>query len=386
MDFDFDEQQSLLKQNARNFMEREIIPVAAEHDKLGPLSQNQARAFLKRLAPLGYISGPIPESNRGLGIDLLSYGLLVEELARAWAGLAGLAMLHAGVARLISTIGNEEQRSRLLPPLLSADKIACICVTEPEAGSNSASLSTSAVPAGTDLLVNGTKTWISNGGVADTAVVLCLSDKSRGPKGLSLVAVEKEVSPFTTRELPKLGLRAWPTAEISFQDCRVPRSNVMGESGEGYKRTLIAFEMFRCGVATLSLGLAQAALDASVNYARERRQFGRPIGQFQLVQRMIYDMLAETEAARFLTYRAWWLLDKGVRCDKETALAKAFATEAAVGVTSVAIQVHGALGLSEEYPVERYFRDARSLTIPDGATQIMQMVVARQVLGMSAIS
>ncbi|MDO8491472.1 MAG: acyl-CoA dehydrogenase family protein [Dehalococcoidia bacterium] len=385
MDFDFSEQQRLLKSNARSFMEREIAPAAAEYDKRGPLPKDQARSFLKKLAPLGYISGPIPESNGGLGLDFLSYGVLLEELCRAWASLGGVAMLHTGVARLIGSLGNDSQRTRLLPSLLTADRIACIGVTEPEAGSNSASLATTAATYGADLVVNGAKTWISNGSIADIAVILGITDSALGAKGLSLIAIDKEVSPFGTRELPKLGLKAWPTAELSFVDCRVPRANVIGTPGDGYRRTLMAFEVFRCGVATISLGLAQAALDASVTYARERRQFGRPIGQFQLVQRMVYEMVAETEAARFLTYRAWSMLDKGVRCDRETALAKAYCTEAAVGITSKAIQVHGAYGLSEEYPVERYFRDARSLTIPDGSTQIMQLVVARQTLGMSAI-
>lgn len=385
MDFDFTEQQRLLKQNARSFVEREIVPAAAEHDRRGPLQRDQARSFLKRLAPLGYIEGPIPESTGGHGLDFLSYGLLLEELCRAWASLGGLAMLHTGVTWLISSQGDEAQRARLLPPLLTAEKIACIGVTEPEAGSNSASLATSALPDGAELVVNGAKTWISNGSVADVAAVLCVTDRALGHKGMSLVVIDRDKSPFTTRELPKLGLKAWPTAELHFEDCRVPRSNILGAPGEGYKRTLSAFEFFRCGVATISLGLAQAALDASVVYARERHQFGRPIARFQMVQRMVYDMFAETEAARFLTYRAWAMLDKGVRCDRETALAKAYATEAAVNVTSNAIQVHGAYGLSEEYPVERYFRDARTLTIPDGSTQIMQLVVARQVLGVSAI-
>ena len=386
MDFEFTEQQKLLKQNARNFMEREIAPVAAEYDRRGPLPSEQARLFLNRLAPLGYIGGPVAESCGGQGLDFLSYGLLLEELSRAWGSLGGLAMIDTGVTWLISSLGNDEQRKLFLPALLNADKIACIGVTEPGAGSNSASLTTTVAPSGPNLLVNGTKTWISNGSIADIAVILGITDRALGPKGMSLIVIDKETSPFSVRELPKMGLKAWPTSELSFQDCKVPRANIIGSAGEGYRRTLMAFEVFRCGVATISLGLAQAALDASVAYAQERKQFGKPIGKFQLVQRMIYEMLAETEAARFLTYRAWSLLDKGARCDRETALAKAYSTEIAVGVTSKAIQVHGAYGISEDYPVERYFRDARSLTIPDGTTQIMELVVARQTLGMSAFS
>jgi alkylation response protein AidB-like acyl-CoA dehydrogenase len=196
--------------------------------------------------------------------------------------------------------------------------------------------------------------------------------------------VEKEVSPYEARDLPKLGLRSFPTAELVFQDCRVPKENLLVAPGQGLKETLRSFESARAGMAIGSVGMAQAAIDASVRYAKERIQFGKPIGSFQLIQEMIADMVAETEAARLLAYRAHSLLDKKVRCDRETSMAKFYATEAAVRVTSMAIQIHGAYGLSEEYPVERYFRDARSFTIPDGTTQIQKMIVARRVLGLSA--
>lgn len=384
MDFELSEQQKLLKQNARSFMEREVIPAAKERDRRGPLSRGEVQGYFRRLRPLGYISGLVPEEHGGQGLDFLSYGVILEELARAWAGLAGLTMIHSSVLLTVARLSNKEQARSFIPGLVSDDRTICLGISEPEAGSNTASIRTTAVPDGSDLVVNGTKTWISNGGVADIALVLAITEPEQGRGGMSFLLIDKEASPFTSRELPKIGLKAWSTAELSFQECRVPRGNLLGTPGDGYRMTLVAFEHLRCGVATLALGLAQASLEAALRYAQERRQFGKAIGSFQLIQEMIFDMLAETEAARFLTFRAWALLDKGVRCDREAAMAKAYATEMAVAVTSKAIQIHGAYGLSEEYPVERYFRDARTLTIPDGTTQIMKLLVGRSALGLSA--
>jgi len=220
--------------------------------------------------------------------------------------------------------------------------------------------------------------------VADVALVTAQADRGKGKRGLIRLLVDRCESPFKSRELPKLGLRSFPTSELVFADCRVPRGNLVGGLGQGLKDTLKMFEQARCWMAMGAVGMAQAALEASLRYARERTQFGKPIGSFQLIQEMIADMATETEAARLLAYRGLHLLDQRVRCDRETSMAKAFATEAAVRVTSAAIQIHGAYGLSEEYPLERYFRDARCWTIPDGTTQIQKLIVGRAMLGMSA--
>jgi alkylation response protein AidB-like acyl-CoA dehydrogenase len=285
---------------------------------------------------------------------------------------------------MIYLMGTPAQKRKYLPSLFSGERIICSAITEPNVGSNPVMIETTATLQGNEYRLNGTKTWISNGTISDIALVVAQTQKGLGPFGLCHLIVEKEVSPYEARDLPKLGLRSFPTAELVFQDCRVPKENLLVAPGQGLKETLRSFEAARAGMAIGSVGMAQAAIDASVRYAKERVQFGKPIGSFQLIQEMIADMVAETEAARLLAYRAHFLLDKKVRCDRETSMAKFYATEAAVRVTSMAIQIHGAYGLSEEYPVERYFRDARSFTIPDGTTQIQKMIVARRVLGLSA--
>ena len=384
MDFQLSEQQELLKRNARSFMEREIIHIADEYDRIRPFPKELAHELLKKLVPLGYLNGPIPIEYGGLGLDFLSYGVVLEELARAWGGLSLIALLQLGAELMLVSIATDEQGRKYLSPALTADKILCVCFTEPDFGSHLVGIQTTATRDGAHYVIDGTKAWISNGTFADVAIVLAVT--KRGPKEMTLFIVDKEDSPFTVRDLPKLGLHAGATAEVSFQDCRVPSQNMLGEKGRGYKKTLTAFEFWRTALATLSVGLAQASLDAALDYAKARRAFDRPIGTFQMIQNMIVDMVAETEAARLLTCRVWSLMDRKERCEGEAALAKAYATTIGVNVASKALQIHGAYGLSEEYPLERYFRDARTMTIPDGTTEIMKLIAGRRILGISAIA
>jgi len=385
MDFDLTEEQMMLKTNARNFLEKEIAPVVDEYERKGPMTREDAVGFIKKLMPFGYYIGQLPEEYGGSNLDEKSYGLLMEELARIWASLAGVIMI-AAVGGVALEAQSESLKKTLVPRLVAGELIGCGAITEPNAGSNAASMETAAVLDGDDWVINGTKTWISNGSIADIVMVLCVTDRSKGPLGISQILVEKDVSPFTTRELHKLGLRAFPTSELAFVDCRVPSDNILGDPALGYKRTMVGFELARATLAAISTGIAQAAIDASINYARERMQFDKPIGSFQMIQEMIADMIAATEAMRLLTYRAFYLIDKGERCRWQSSLAKAYATELAVDVTSKAIQIHGAMGLSDEYPVERYFRDARTMTIPDGTTQIQKLVVGREVIGIRAFN
>lgn len=385
MDFDLTEEQRLLKESARRFMEREIIPIADEGDRKKVLLHKETtHGFIKKLIPQGYVGATLPEAVGGGGLANLTAGLLTEEVFRAWASLGGMVGIASGVAEAVYYSGTEEQRKRFLNPLMQGELIGCGAITEPNVGSNPAAMETTATLHGDYYILNGTKTWISNGSVADLVIVTAQGDRSQGGKGLLRLLVEKSVSPFTTRELPKLGLRSFPTSEIVFAECRVPRENLFGAPGSGLKETLQMFERARCWMAIGAVGMAQAAIDAAIKYSLERSQFGRPIGSFQLIQEMIADMVTETEAARFLALRGFHLIDKGVRCDRETSMAKVFATEVAVAVTSRAIQIHGAYGLSEEYSLERYFRDARSFTIPDGTTQIQKLIVGRAILGLSA--
>lgn len=383
MDFALNEEQQMLKGNVRTFLEKEIAPVVDEYEKKGPLSREAVIGFTRQLMPFGYLLGFLPEEQGGSELEAKTNGVLVEELARVWGSLAGTIFIAAAFWWLLNEAGNPEQKARLLPLAASGDYFGCLAITEPDAGSDVAAVKTTATPAGDAYILNGTKTWISNGSIADAAFVLATTDRSLGALGLSFLIVERKSSPFSARELHKLGLRSFPTAELSFEDCHVPAGNVL-DPGTGYKRTMAFFDISRAMVGATVSGIAQASIDASIKYAQERTQFGRPIGTYQMIQEMLVDMIAETEAGRLLSYRALDLLDKGQKARWQSSLAKAFATEAAVRTTSRAIQIHGAMGLSDEYPVERYFRDARTLTIPDGTTQMQKLIVGRDILGIRA--
>jgi alkylation response protein AidB-like acyl-CoA dehydrogenase len=382
MRFDLTEEQKLLQQSVRKFLDSEMRPYAEEYaDKM--ITKEVARPLLKKLLPFGYIVGAFPEEVGGMALDAVSQGILYEELFRVFPGLAGVAFITQECALSLYEGGSEEQIQRYLPRLLSAESIGCVAVTEPGVGSNPADLTMRAVPEGDFYRLNGEKIWISNGSISDVCIVLAKTGKE-GKKSLSRFIVEKEPNGYTVRDLEKLGFTAWPTSELFFDNTLVPKENLLGRLGEGLKETLKAFERARCFVALAAIGVAQSALEAAIQYAQERKQWGKPIGQHQLIQEMIADMATELDAARLLTYRGLYLVGKGVRCDTQTSMAKWYATEAAVRITSHAIQIHGAYGLSKEFPVERYFRDARMLTIPDGSTQIQKLIIARNMLGMAA--
>ena len=385
MDFQLNEEQKLLKNSAREFMEKEIVPIADEYDrKYRPVSREQELELFKKLVPLGYVGGLVPEEYGGGGIDYFSYGILLEELARAYGSLAIMEMDHHISHLCIYLEGTEEAKAKYLPATASGNKICCYCLTEPDVGSGARDISTTAIPEGNEYIINGTKTWITNGNWADLAMVVAVTEKGKGAREFSRFLVDRSYSDFTARDLPKLGICSCPTAELSFEDCRVSEDNLIGKLGGGYEGTMETFQAFRSGLGVIAAGLAQAAIDASVRYALDRKQFGRPIGSFQLVQEMIVDMVIETEAARLISYQAFDLLKRGISCFKESSMAKAFGPEVALRVTSKGIQVHGSYGLSEEYPLERYFRDARSLSIPDGTTEIQKLIMGREILGIKA--
>ncbi|MEW6440528.1 MAG: acyl-CoA dehydrogenase family protein [bacterium] len=384
MDFDLTEEQRMLQETVRRYLKEKIAPVADEYDRKGPMTKQEAHRFLKDLKPFGYVGTLVPEKHGGPGLGHLDWAVLHEELRGVYAGLGGIVGITSSTSHGISESGNDALIRKTLPGLLEGEKIACTAITEPNVGSDVASVQTRAVPDGGDYVINGTKTWISNGTIADYVAVLATADPSKGAEGIVQLLVEREVSPFESREIKKMGVRSFPTAELVFEDCRVPRENLLLSSGKAFNRALRGLTFARCNAAIAAVGIAQAAIEAAVRYARERTQFGRPIAKFQLIQEMIADMVSETEAARLLTYKAFFVLDQGGTGRREGSIAKAYATEAAVRVTSKAVQIHGAYGLSEEYPVERYFRDARCYTIPDGTTEIQKLIVGREVLGMSA--
>jgi alkylation response protein AidB-like acyl-CoA dehydrogenase len=341
--------------------------------------------------PLDLLPGLV-ETLRGHGYpigdssDEVASALASEELARVFPSLEGCLMISQACAHYITETGPPELRERAVPGLLAGEKVGCVASTEPNHGSNNAAMETRAVLQGDEYVINGCKRWISNADISDYAVVLCRVDRANRQQEIRPVIVERERSPYQTRDLPKLGLKAFVTSEMVFENCRVPRENCIGPAGSPKNLQLIfkQLQWSRCRMAIISVGIARAALEASVAYARQRRQFGRPIGEFQLIQDKIYTMAAEIDASRLLIHRALTSIQENRRSDREASMAKAYATEMAVRATSDAIQIHGANGLSPDYPLERHFRDARALTIAEGTTEIHKLVVARSILGLSA--
>jgi acyl-CoA dehydrogenase len=387
MNFDFTDEQKMLQDTVRRYINEKIMPIADEYDRKGPMSKSDAQRFLKDLKEFGYVGTLVSEEDGGPGLTHMEWPILFEELRRGYASLGGVVGITSASSGRIANCGNLELKERILPGLLNGDTIICSAITEPNVGSDTAAIETKAVPDGDHYVINGTKMWISNGTIADYAIVtLKVIDPPTGKSHPAQILVEKSKSHFTSREIHKLGVRSFPTAELIFEDCRVPKDNLLRPKENSQGEPLDSLNFARANASISAVGIAQAALDAAIRYAKERTQFGKPIGQFQLIQAMIADMMADIDAGRFLAYRAFFLLGKGVRCYKECSLSKAFCTEMAVRATSKAIQVHGAYGLSEEYPVERYFRDARCYTIPDGTTQIQQLIVGREVLGMRAFN
>ncbi len=386
MNLELTPEQKRLQKNARDYMQREIIPIADEYDlKYKPFPKELAKEFLKKLAPLGYLGCYVPKEDGGWGLDYITSALLIEELSRAYASLALLVMIDQGSgAWCLSRHGTKEQKKAYLAPMLSGELVSCFCSTEPNVGSNASSIETTATLKGNHYIINGAKTWITAGPIADIANVVASVDRSKGIKGISRFLVDRSESPFASREIPKLGLRSCPMGEVTFDNCRIPRENLQGEEGKGYQMTLEDFLFFRPGTGVMAVGIAQASLDASTKYALERKQFGKPIGSFQLIQEMIADMAIETQAARWLVFQAYSLMDHGVKCFKESSMAKAYATEVATRVTSKGIEIHGAYGISQAYPLQRYLRDAHTLMPPDATTQIQKLIVGREILGVSA--
>jgi len=397
MDFELTEEQKMLKTTIRDFLEKEIAPIVDERDKQGSFTREEVIGHIKKKIPLGFYN--LPEELGGEErIDAITGAIGSEELARVWPSLSGAVGL-AGLAVAALAMARGELREKLRAKIEKGESIGCLAITEPNVGSDTSAIETMLTKSGDRYVVNGTKTWITNGSIADICIALVQTEKGKGQMGMGTVLLDRDVSPWEATDIHKIGWRACPTSEMSFDDCPVPEQNIivapwmLGGSGQGGGGDTAAKAYFgfmqrlngiRAGMALISVGIAQAAVDASIKYAKERIQFGKPLGSFQMIQEMIADMLTDTWSARLLAYRAIWLGGQGVKNRMETSLAKGFATEAALRVTSKAIQIHGAMGLSEEYPVERYFRDARMLTMPDGTTQIMKLIVGREVLGIRA--
>lgn len=382
MDFELTEEQAMIRSTVRDFAEKEIAPVAKELDQ----NETFPLDLVKRMGKLGFLGLILPTKYGGGGADYISYCVMLEEIAHADVGLAATTSAHLSLcASSIAHWGTEEQKQKYLPRLASGEILGCLATTEPDVGSDVSNIGTSATLHGNEWLLNGNKMWITNGGFAGVAVIIAQTQPGSGAKGLTAFLVERGAPGFTTKDIHhKLGIHSSNTAEFALENCPVPKENMLGPVGKGMSVALSAFDSARLGVAARSIGAAQACIDASVAYAQNRKQFGKPIGNFQLIQELIADMTVETQAARLLAYRAAAMKDKGNPATVETSMAKYYASEMAQRVATNAIQVHGAYGYSDEFPVERFWRDVRISSILEGTSQIHKLIIGRAVTGMNA--
>jgi butyryl-CoA dehydrogenase len=382
MYLDLTDEQRAVREMARKFADEYIIPVARDND----INERFPGDIIERMGDLGLLGGPIPVEYGGAGLDYISHALVTEEIGKACSSVRTTISVQISLVELsLASWGTEEQKRRYLPAMCSGKLIGCFGLTEPNAGSDPSGMETSAVADGDHWVLNGHKIWISNGGVAGLAIVFAQTDKSKGNRGIGAFLVDRVTPGFSTREMHgKLGLRASNTGELILEDCRIPKDQLLGKVGEGFKVAMSALDNGRYSVAAGCVGICQGCVDASVRYAKERKQFGRAIGSFQLVQDLIARMIVDAEAARLLVFRAGHLKNQGRRCTREISMAKYFASEAAVRCALDAIQVHGSYGYSNEYPVERYLRDAKVATIYEGTSQIQKLLIASHDLGIRA--
>ncbi len=384
MDFSLTAEQELVRASAREFCEREIAPHAREWDRAEELD----RALVPKLAEMGYLGATIAEEHGGLGLDTVSYCLLMEELGRADSSVRGIVSVNLGlVGKTIASWGTDEQKREWLPQLASGDALGCYALTEPGSGSDPASLVTRAERDGDDWVLSGSKIFITLGSWAGVALVFARSGGGGGARGLTCFLVPTETEGFSASPIKgKLGLRAQDTAELFLDGVRVPDSSRLGAEGDGFKVAMSALDNGRISLAAGCVGVAQGCLDASVEYARERRQFGKAISSFQLVQELLADMAVELDAARLLTWRAALLADAGERHTLESSVAKYYASEVSVRAANAAVQVHGGYGYVDEYPVGKYLRDARVTTLYEGTSQIQKLIIGRALTGESAFT
>jgi alkylation response protein AidB-like acyl-CoA dehydrogenase len=379
MNFDFNPAQKDIQARARRFAQEEVLPIAREADEKGEFPLH----LVRRMAELGFLAGPLEPEYGGAGMDHLSFALVCEELGRADASVRGFLTVQASlVCRCIRDWGTEEQRRRYLPRLASGEWIGCYALTEPGSGSDVASLQTSAREEEDHYVLSGEKIWITNGTLAHLAVVFATVDPSARHKGICAFLVETGTPGFRREQMPgrPLGHRASDHARIILDACRVPRSALLGAPHEGFQVALSALDHGRVGVAAGAVGLAQACLEACLDFTTRRRQFGQRIADFQAIQMTLADMATEVDAARLLTYRAAWMKDQGLPATKETSIAKLFATEVAARAASEAVLIHGSRGYSNTYPVERHYRDVKGLQIYEGTSHIQRLIIARDLI------
>jgi hypothetical protein len=384
MDLGLTDEQRLIQETARDFVDNEVVPRARESDRAQRFDIELAR----RLGEMGYLGAPVAEEYSGRGLDYTGYGLIVEEVGRGDSAMRTVVSVQTSlVCGSIERWGSEEQKQRWLPALCSGQSFGCFGLTEPDTGSDAASLRTRAEKVDGGWRISGQKMWISLGNIAEVALIFAQTDPSRKHKGIACFLVPTASGGFTSQEIHgKLGLRASDTAEISLDAVEVGDDALLGEVGEGFKVAMSALDSGRYSVASGCVGICEGCVQASVAYSKERHQFGVPIASFQLVQEMIAEMIVRRDAARMLVRRAGWLRDTGQPSTAETSVAKLYATESAVECANLAIQVHGGSGYVDDYPVERYLRDARVTTLYEGTSQIQKLIIARTATGIDAMA
>ncbi|MGH9682637.1 MAG: acyl-CoA dehydrogenase [Candidatus Acidiferrales bacterium] len=378
MNLELTEEQNLLQRSVREFAEAEVKPHAREIDETGRFP----RETFRKAAELGLTGIAVPENYGGAGMDHVSYSIAIEEISRVCASTGViLSVQNSLYCDPVYRFGTEEQKKKFLVPFARGEKIGCYALTEPQAGSNAAALTTKAVRKNDVYIINGTKAWITNGGAADAAIVYVNTHPEKGEKGITALVIEKGTPGFSIgKEEKKLGIHATACTELIFSDCEVPAANRIGNEGEGYKVALSTLDGGRIGIASQATGIAQGAFEAALSYAQQRQAFGHPIADFQAIQFMLADMATELDAARLLCRHAAWKQDSGARFSMEASIAKLFASEMSTRITHKAIQVHGGNGYSTEYPVERAYRDARITEIYEGTSEIQRLVIAAWVL------
>ncbi len=378
MNFDFTPEQQQLRRSVREFAAREMAPHVLEWDE----AQTFPLEVIRHCGQLGYMGAIFPEEYGGAGLTYIDYCIILEELARVDMSVALIVAAHTSLcSNHIFIAGTEEQKQRYLPKLATGEWIGCWSLTEAEAGSDAGGTRSAAVREGDDWVVNGGKTFTTNAHYADVCVGMAVTDRAAGSHGISAFLFEKDTPGFRVgKKENKMGCRASATGEVLFENCRLADSHLLGKAGEGFVDALRVLDGGRISIAALSIGTAQGAMDAALRYSRQRKQFGRPISEFQAIQHKLADMATSLEAARLLNYRAASLKDAGRRVTRESAMAKLFASEAAVRICEEAVQIHGGYGYIKDYPVEKFYRDVKLMTIGEGTSEIQRMVIARQLL------
>jgi hypothetical protein len=378
VNFEYTEEQKQLRKAVREFAEGEIAPHVMEWDE----AQTFPLEVVRKLGKLGYMGAIFPEELGGAGLGYIEYAIIIEELSRVDGSVGIIVAAHTSLcSNHIYKMGSDEQRLKYIPKLASGEWLGCWSLTEPEAGSDAAGTRTKAVRDGDEWVLNGAKTFTTNAHYADVCVAMAVTDRSAAQHGISAFIVDRGTPGYRAgKKENKLGLRASATGEVIFENCRLGRGQLCGKINEGFVDSLKVLDGGRVSIAALSIGMAQGAYDAALKYSKLRKQFGRPISEFQTIQNKLVDMAVDIDAARLLNYRAGSMLDQGKRVTRESSMAKLFASEAAVRIANEAVQIHGGYGFIKDYPVEKFYRDVKLCTIGEGTSEIQRLVIARQLL------